>query len=150
MHSDVLSILKSYPKIYLACHVDHVRRRSTTFALSSSDSSLLVHLTSKQGTRASALAQHLGVRPSTLSASLKRLGALGYLRANVAPSDRRQKLLTLTRKGEAALVATSVLDPIRVRALLSEMNSGDRKLAVEGLALLAHAAIAVSTRGTTK
>ena len=41
---EVLALQRFYPQIYLACHLDHVRRKSTAFGLTSNESSLLAHL----------------------------------------------------------------------------------------------------------
>ena len=41
MNDDVLEILRCYPQVYLACHVDHVRKRSSEQTLSSNASSIL-------------------------------------------------------------------------------------------------------------
>jgi DNA-binding MarR family transcriptional regulator len=140
MDDFVLRILRSYPQIYLACHVDHVRRKSTAHALSSRDSSILAHLSEREGMTARALAAHLGIQPSTLSAALARLTELGYVAQSPGEDDRRRKSLTLTRKGEIAMAATSVLDPRRVKRLLDSLDDEERRRAVDGLALLADAA----------
>ena len=76
MNADTLSILKHYPQIYLACHIDHVRKRSNEYALSDRDSSILSHLSQSAQVTAAALARHIGVQPSTLSAALKRAGEI--------------------------------------------------------------------------
>jgi DNA-binding MarR family transcriptional regulator len=140
MNADTLSILKHYPQVYLACHVDHVRKRSNEYELSDRDSSILSHLSQTTQITAADLARHIGVQPSTLSAALKRLQALGYIERNTEPGDRRVHRLTLTKRGEIAMAATSVLDPARVAALLARLSARDRACAIEGLALLAAAA----------
>jgi len=139
MNTDVLQILHCYPQVYLACHVDHVRKRSNEHALSSTDSSILAHLDRATTIGANELARHIGVRPSTLSAALKRLEGLRYIERQELPHDRRKKLLLLTQRGQRAMAATSVLDPKRVQKLLDALGPLDRKRAVDGLALLARA-----------
>ncbi|PYJ90648.1 MAG: hypothetical protein DME70_00160, partial [Verrucomicrobia bacterium] len=116
--NDVLSLQRLFPQIYLACHVDHVRRKSTIFGLTSKESHLLTHLDKAQSTTARDLADHVGVASSTLSAALKRLSTLGYVTKKPSPKDRRISLLRLTNKGEVALAATACLQTDRVRALL--------------------------------
>ena len=136
----VHEIQRLYPQIYLACHVDHVRARSTEWQLSARDSSMLAHLDRKRGTSPRELAAHLGVAASTLSASIARLEKLGYLTSSAPDSDRRQRELRLTAKGAEAMASTSVLDSERVRALLDQLPPRDRTAAVRGLQLLANAA----------
>jgi len=140
MNTDVLQILHCYPQVYLACHVDHVRKRSNEHALSSTDSSILAHLDRATSLAANELARHIGVRPSTLSPALKRLESLRYIERRELPRDHRKKLLLLTERGQCAMAATSVLEPKRVQKLLDALGPADRKRAVDGLALLARAA----------
>lgn len=146
MKNDVLEILRCYPQVYLACHVDHVRKRSNEHRLSSTDSSILAHMRATQSISANDLARHLGVRPSTLSAALKRLEHLGYIERDEMPQDRRKKYLLLTKRGQRAMAATSVLDEKRVRKLLNELDPDARKCAVDGLTLLAGAAIQMKSQ----
>jgi DNA-binding MarR family transcriptional regulator len=143
---EVRLIQRLYPQIYLACHVDHVRAATTSWRLSARDSALLAHLRKDAGTRPGALARHLGVRPSSLSAAIARLSRLGYLRSEPVETDRRQRELFLTALGDRAMSATSVLDPARVRAMLGRLGSGTRREALRGLALLAEAAMSVRRR----
>ena len=136
----VLEIQRLYPQIYLACHVDHVRASSTEWRLSSRDSSILAHLDSEHGMSPKALAAHLNVAPSTLSAAIAKLVELGYISSDQPESDKRQRELRLTEKGEEAMAGTSVLDGQRVAALLERLDPAERKSALEGLRLLARAA----------
>jgi MarR family transcriptional regulator, organic hydroperoxide resistance regulator len=140
MPDEVFEIQRLYPQIYIACHNDHIRAASTGWRISSQDASVLVHLDREQGTRPSALAQHLGVAPSTLSATISRLEKLGYLSNEPAQSDKRQRELKLTARGSEAIAATSVLNAERVRALIKRLTPAERKAAVRGLSLLARAA----------
>ncbi len=141
-----VEIQRLYPQIYLACHVDHVRSVSTKWRLSSQDSSLLAHLDKNHATSPRVLARHLGVAPSTLSATIARLEQLGYLTNTAARRDKRQRCLHLTTLGAEAMSATSVLDRARVRRLLQELSLPERDLAVEGMRLLARAARASKRR----
>jgi DNA-binding MarR family transcriptional regulator len=135
----VYSLLKSYPQIYLACHVDHVRKRSNEHELSSRDSSILSHLSETQFTRASVLAGHLGIVPSSLSSALRRLQDLGYIARGELADDRRIKHVTLTPRGAEAMAAISVLDSARVGELLKQLTPKQRRHSVYGLHLLAEA-----------
>ena len=66
MDDDLLAVLRAYPQIYLACHVEHRTRSSSPSGLTARDSSLLAHVDDPQGSSPAALARHLGVAPSTL------------------------------------------------------------------------------------
>ncbi len=141
MHDQlVFDIQRLYPQIYLACHIDHVRARSTKWNLSSHDSSVLAHLSLHSGMSPRTLAGHLGVVPSTLSAALKRLERLGYLTNIPTPNDRRRRELWLTKRGAEAMQTTSVLDGTRVALLVEQLSPSERKAALRGLTLLAEAA----------
>ena len=137
---DVYEVQRLYPQIYVACHASHVRAVSTRWRVSSQDASILVHLDSEFGLSPRALAGHLSVAPSTLSAALTRLAKLGYLSNQPSEKDRRKRELRLTARGAEAISATSVLDAERVRAMLDRLKPAERKQALLGLALLAEAA----------
>ena len=137
---DVHEVQRLYPQIYVACHNDHVRAASTEWRISSQDASILVHLDRETGLSPRALAQHLGVAPSTLSAAISRLSKLGYLSSEANAKDKRRRELRLTARGAEAIAATSVLDAERVRSLMKNLTGPERKAALRGLALLARAA----------
>lgn len=136
----VFDVQRYYPQIYLACHVDHVRARSTPSRLSARDAALLSHLDVDTPVTPGQLALHLRVVPSTLSAAMQRLERLGYLERVRRPGDRRLIELRLTPVGAQAMAAGSVLDTERVAMLLDALTPAERRRAVAGLALLAKAA----------
>jgi MarR family transcriptional regulator, organic hydroperoxide resistance regulator len=137
---DIFEVQRLYPQIYVACHTDHVRAVSTKWRISSQDASILVHLDREEGLSPRALAGHLGVAPSTLSAAISRLSKLGYLVAERNNRDKRRRELRLTERGAEAISATSVLDARRVRELLKHLKPEQRRQALNGLRLLAQAA----------
>lgn len=140
MDDAVLALLRCYPQIYLACHVEHVRARSNAHALSARDAALLSHLDRDRAIQAAELAQHMQIRPSTLSAALARLERLGYIERETCTRDRRVHRLCLSARGGIAMAESSVLDPQRAAALLARLAPAERERALEGLALLARAA----------
>lgn len=137
---EVRLVQVAYPQIYFACHTRHIRRASTTARLSAADSTLLAHLDEGRATRPTALARHLGVAASTLSAAINRLAKLGYVTLGKAASDGRAVDLRLTAKGAAAMQASSVLDADLVAKMLTHLSSLERKRALEGIGLMAKGA----------
>jgi DNA-binding MarR family transcriptional regulator len=142
----IRAVQRCYPQIYIACHKTHIRATSTSYRLSSQDSSILVHLDSPTSVTPRQLAVHLGVKPSTLSASIKRLQKLGYLERILDAQDRRSCFLKLTPRGAEATSATSVLDPERVEKLLKILSPIQRADALRGLQLLADASLQLSAK----
>jgi DNA-binding MarR family transcriptional regulator len=141
MYDDIVAeIQRWYPQIYLACHRNHVRSGSTSWRLSSHDASILAHLDTRNGMSPRALAVHLGVVASTLSATLNRLVRLGYITSTPLSEDRRQRELRLTDLGAKAMSSTSVLDSERLEQLVSRLSAKEREEAIHGLSLLARAA----------
>jgi DNA-binding MarR family transcriptional regulator len=137
----VLEILRAYPQIYLACHVEHRTRGKSSTGLTSRDASFLAHVEDPAGSSPARLARHLGISPSTLSAALARMEAQGLVALDSDPKDARRRLVRLTQSGRSALAANSVLDPERVAALLRRLSAEERSIAVAGLKLLAAAAL---------
>ena len=137
---DVRLVQVAYPQIYFACHTRHVRRASTATQLSATDSTLLAHLDEQEAVRATALAKHLGLAASTLSAAIARLAALGYVIQRRGTTDGRAVDLLLSLKGAAAMQASSVLESARVKKMLGQLTTAERTRALHGLALLGKAA----------
>jgi DNA-binding MarR family transcriptional regulator len=138
---DVRAMQRFYPQIYFACHVDHVRAASTERLLSSRDSGVLAHLDELRPMSPAVLARHLGVTASTLSALVERLVELSYLQRKRSDFDGRQRELRLTKLGAQAMAETSVLDERRVRKLLGRLSQRERRRAIDGMSLLAKAAV---------
>jgi DNA-binding MarR family transcriptional regulator len=139
-NKNVRIVQTAYPQIYFACHTRHVRRTSTATQLSATDSTLLAHLDEDDAVRATALAKHLGLAASTLSAAIGRLAALGYVIQRRDARDARAVELLLSAQGAAAMQASSVLESARVRKMLDALRPAERKRALDGLSLLAKAA----------
>lgn len=76
--------------------------------------SVLIRLKDLPACTAQELAQSVGVHPSTLTQSLKRLEKKGYLFIGKDPKDSRKKILSLTRAGAKRLdEAFRILQPWR-------------------------------------
>jgi MarR family transcriptional regulator, organic hydroperoxide resistance regulator len=137
----VKQVMELYPRIYFACHTRHVRDPNTQRLLSAHQASILDHLDEREPLTLLDLARHMGVTPSTMSLHVERLVRRGYVSRLRAAEDGRRLRLLLTPAGVRVREAKSVLDPDRVRALLSRLTSEDQQAGIRGLALLAHAGI---------
>lgn len=137
---DATAIQRAYPRIYLACHRRHRRATTSAEGISDRDAALLGHLDRVAPLTASQLGRHLGIGLPSLSATVERLVQGGFIDRTRDPRDRRRSALRLTAQGEAAMRANSVLDEGRLVALLRRLRPEQRRLAVQGLRLLADAA----------
>jgi DNA-binding MarR family transcriptional regulator len=141
LEAQATEIQKFYPQIYHACHTEHVKAASSDVRLSSRDSAILSHLTMDDLSRPSNLAKHLNISASTLSEALTNLQELGYVKSQKDQNDDRKQKVFLTDRGLDAMKKSSVLDSKKLVRLLSLLNVKEREIAVEGLALLAKAAL---------
>ncbi len=137
LKKEALAIQIFFPQIYLACHRDHIRSRSTEKQISSHDASILVHLNAPVFRRPSTLAKHLRVSPSTFSEWTVRMESLGYLRTETDRNDGRKVIMKLTEEGQSAIQDFSVLDTGKIVQLLEKMTVQERELVLDGLNLLA-------------
>jgi DNA-binding MarR family transcriptional regulator len=137
---EVRALLDAYPRIYFACHTRHVRDPQSNAAVSAHQASILDHLDEVDPISMSDLAGHMGVTIATMSLAIDRLEARRYVRRDRDSRDRRRVLLRITEAGLRVREAKSVLDPVRVEALLAQLPPARRTAALAGLALLAHAA----------
>ena len=139
-HDPVSQVLADYPKIYFACHTRHVRDPRTDEKISAHQASILDHLDEVEATRLTDLAEHISVTPGTMSVHVARLEAKGFLVRTRDLDDARCVRLRLSPAGRRIRTANSVLDPDRVREMLSCVGARDRTVALRGLGLLAAAA----------
>ena len=138
---DALAVERLYPKLYVACHSSHRRVAGVATTLSARECAVLSHLFVDPTVSASCLAKHLGVGRSTMSEVVSRLMAQGFLQSHQHRSDERRRRLCVTAVGIAAMSVVSVLDHEKVATVLSRLTPQERVTAIEGLALLADAAI---------
>ena len=139
----LLRIQSAFPRIYHACHTHHQTGRAAAQALSPRDGSLLAHLNEREPLAQSALAKHLGLAKSTLSEALKWLEKSGYVAREADPADPRGTLVRRTNAGTQAMSEGSVLETSRLQAALAHLSAGELTRAVDGLELLARAALSL-------
>jgi DNA-binding MarR family transcriptional regulator len=142
-------LLEDYPRIFHACHRQHVHDPVTGARLSAKQASILDHLDTVAPTTLTDLAAHLGVTAGTMSVAVDRLVTEGYVHRAWDDRDGRRVQLRLTQAGDRIRMANSVLDPARVEALLAQLAAPDLEPALAGLALLARAADALGGAATT-
>ncbi len=137
IEKDVMAVQVFFSQIYLACHSDHIRARSSKNQISSHDSTILAHLYAPIFRQPKSLAKHLRISPSTLSEWTVRMDELGYLRSKADDEDGRKVVLELTDDGKKVVQDSSVLDTERVAKIFEKMTEEDGKRVMEGLRLLA-------------
>lgn len=143
---DVGRVLRDYPRIYYACHRRHTRDPQTGDLVSLRHVQILDHLDTIQSVSLTALADHLGVTLGTASVAIDRLVKRGYVSRAPDDVDRRRIHLRLTAAGARICAAHSVLDPELVDQLLGALSDEDRRRALDGLEVLAAAAMHASDR----
>ena len=141
--SDVREVQGLYPRIWHACH-RHPQDLERETGLSDRQAQLLAHLADGRLRRPRDLAQHVGIRTSTLSEAIDDLVRRGLVDRRVHPGDRRRVDFQVTAAGLDALSRGSPLDADRVEAALALLSESDRKNAVDGLRLLAKACDALA------
>ena len=133
-------VLELYPRIFHACHSRLVRDPKTREAVSTNQVRVLDHLDDVEPTSLMGIARHMGVSASTMSLTVDRLVRRGYVTRSRDAGDRRVVNLRLTAAGARLRDAQSVLDPLRIKAMILRLSHEERQDAVRGLALLARAA----------
>lgn len=135
----VSQLLAAYPIMHQALR----QRDLATPAgrhLSTHQATALAHLDRTAAQTLGDLAHQMGVALPTMSLLVDRLVKAGMIRRDRDPADGRRVALRLTPAGVRVVTQRSLLDPGRVRALLSKLTPEERALGVEGVATLAKAA----------
>jgi MarR family transcriptional regulator, organic hydroperoxide resistance regulator len=143
-------LLEFYPRIYFACHMRHIRDPKTRRMLSAHQASILDHLDEREPVTLLDLARHMGVTASTMSLHVERLVRRGYVLRERDSRDARRLRLRISASGARIREANSVLDPERVRAMLSRLSAAERSAGLRGLEILAKAANAQVEEKTAK
>ena len=87
---------------------------------------LLFAVTKQPGLDQRTLAGQIGFDTSTIGAVIDRLEGRGFITRNTSPSDKRVRLLTVTRDGEA-LLASAMPAMLRAQArILAPLPAADR------------------------
>lgn len=141
MNNSVLQIQMLYPRIYMACHVEHSKRKSSKGQISTRDASILAHLVEGYFQSPKNLASHMNIAASTMSEALHHLVSLGYVSFETNKNDARQTSFTCTQEGKNAIGQNSVLDANKIAVLLETMTPQDQQKVLDGLKLFADAAI---------
>ena len=136
----VAEVMKSYPRIFFACHTRHVRDEQASRTISAHQASVLDHLDELEGTSLATLAAHMGVTLSTMSLTVDRLERDSYVTRRRDPHDGRRISLRLTTDGARLRSQKTVLDADRVLEMIGQLNATEREQAIHGLTLLARAA----------
>jgi DNA-binding MarR family transcriptional regulator len=139
-------VLRALPRIRYACRSRRVADGGKGAGVSAHQAFVLSHLDDADPTMVGELAEHLGVTPSTMSLTLKRLEEAGYVRRDRDPADRRVVNVRLTDAGVRVRDARTELDPALVNRMLSMLPEPRRGEALRGLASLAEAADALVRR----
>ncbi len=133
--ASVALLLSCYTRLYAAC------RR-----LAHGDGELShhqVHILDQLGTSdlrtVGELAQRLGVTPSTMSLTIDRLARSRLVERVRDRHDARRVRLRLTPAGRRAREAESLLDPVRVGAILALLSPEQTEQLTNGLVLLGEA-----------
>ena len=140
MHELVAEVMKSYPRIFFACHTRHVRDEQAGRTISAHQASILDHLDEIEGTSLATLAAHMGVTLSTMSLTVDRLERGGYVTRQRDNQDGRRISLRLTGDGARLRSQKTVLDAARVLEMIGRLSIEEREQAIHGLGLLARAA----------
>src|SRR5215467_12697444 len=128
----VKQVMELYPRIYFACHLRHVRDPKTRRALSAHQASILDHLDEREPVTLLDLARHMGVTASTMSLHVERLVGRRYILKERDARDARRLRLRISAAGVRIREANSVLDPERVRAMLSRLSVSEQAEGMRG------------------
>jgi DNA-binding MarR family transcriptional regulator len=145
MASDVELVLQTLPRIHFACRVRGARAPDG-LEVSEHQARLLGLLDLDDPAMVTELAEAMGVTASTMSLNLKRLQERGLITRERDPADRRVMNVRLSPYGAEIREGLQDLDIGRVDALLRALGPEDRRVALQGLVVLAEAADAVVAR----
>lgn len=140
LSADIQRLFREYPKIYLACHRQHLRDDESGRVLTAHMAGIIDHLDPQNTRTISEMARHMSVTESTMSLHISKLERLGYVRRIRDHGDGRRIGVRLTSAGARVREQNSVLDPDLATEMLSLLKSDDQETALRGLELLGGAA----------
>jgi DNA-binding MarR family transcriptional regulator len=100
---------------------------------------VLVLLDAEGPSRSGALAERLGVHPSTFSRTTDRMVTSGLLRRIPSPDSRREVLVNLTAKGRRLVTIVMNRRTRLLREVLEPLSPTDRQKVIDGMQILAAA-----------
>lgn len=100
---------------------------------------VLFELSAHKALNLVSLAEHLLIDKSNTSRTVKKLVELGLVKTEKVSSDNRQKLFSLTPKGEKVLRSTVDLANTQVENALDNLSEKQQTLAIQGMELYANA-----------
>jgi DNA-binding MarR family transcriptional regulator len=133
-------LLRQWAEVFMHRSIRDFREFSRLSGLSMSQLGVLLRLHRCGTCRVSDIAEHLGVTNAAASQLIDRLVQLDLLQRSENPSDRRNKSLVLTAKGQA-LVGEGIQAPQRWLQDLTATLTPDQQASIAGaLAALIQAA----------
>jgi DNA-binding MarR family transcriptional regulator len=114
-------------------------RRQGASGLSIPQFRALGFLAREPGSSLSAVAEHLGVTPSTASMIADRLVQRGLVQRITHPDERRRIQLTATPSGEALLQQARAATREKVAAVLAHLSEEQLRALASGVAILGEA-----------
>ena len=136
----VAQLLTAYPVLHHALLQRDVRGGPGGVAVTANQLTLLAQLDQAVGRTLTDLAVAMGVALPTMSLSVDRMEGLGLVKRERDPGDGRRVALRLTEAGGRLARSRSLLDPVRVRALLASLSPTERTAGIEAVVVLARAA----------
>lgn len=100
----------------------------------------LVVLATSGPQRMGALAEQLGVHPSTLTRTVERMVAAGYVTRTVAPESRREVVIAMADAGAALVADVATRRREQVEHTLAQLSPAERETVRAGMELYAAAA----------
>lgn len=136
--TDLEPLVSCFGKLFLRMHRLFDRRMAECGA-SFARTKFLLYLEKEGPSRATDMADLLGLAPRTVTEGLDGLERDGLVRRDPDPDDRRAKRVSLTPSGRSALTATEPIRVLLVERIFGSLNAEDRAQFGRILACLADA-----------